>query len=105
MTGIVPLPPSPYEKDFFGKKPNKEKPNGRTRKKLKKYSEHLTKHLCLRQKEIIKLKCGRTICSLGRFPKSQLTPNGLSAHQIKPNTKDKLKKVKAGISPLHAKRQ
>ena len=29
----LPLPPFPYEKDFFGKKPNKGKPNGRTRKK------------------------------------------------------------------------
>jgi len=29
----LPLPPFPYEKDFFGKKSNKEKSNGRTRKR------------------------------------------------------------------------
>ena len=74
-------------------------------KNLKKYSECLTKHPRLRQKEIIKLKFGRTICNLGRLPKSQLTPHGLSVHQIKPNTKDKLSQAKAGISPLHAKPQ
>jgi len=28
-----PLPPFPYEKDFFGKKSNKEKSKGRTRKR------------------------------------------------------------------------
>ena len=74
-------------------------------KNLKKYSECLTKHLRLRQKEIIKLKCGRKICSLGRFPKSQLTPNGLSAHQIKPNTKDNHRQVRASISLPNAKPQ
>ena len=67
----LPLPPFPYEKDFFGspfpkggkksalpifgKKSNKEKSNGRTRKKLKKYSEHLTKHLRLRQRIVFKV--------------------------------------------------
>ena len=55
--------------------------------------------------ERTKLKCGRTICSLGRLPKRQLTPNGLPAHQIKLHTKDNLSQVKAGISPLHAKPQ
>ena len=49
----LPLPPFPYEKDFFGKKSNKEKSNGR--KKLKKYSEHLTKHLRLRQRIVFKV--------------------------------------------------
>ena len=29
----LPLPPFPYEKDFFGKKLNEEKSNGRTRKR------------------------------------------------------------------------
>ena len=38
---------------------------------------------------------GRKICSLGRFPKSQLTLNGLSAHQIKLHTKDNLSQAKA----------
>ena len=52
-----------------------------------------------------KLKCGRTICSLGRFPKSQLTPNGLPAHQIILHTKDNLSQVKAGISRLNARQQ
>ena len=117
----LPLPPFPYEKDFFGKKSNKEKSNGRTRrnqmdeqgeikwtnkkKKLKKYSEHLTKHLRLRQRIVFKIKHSKTISSLGKFPKNQLTPNGLPAHQIKQNTKDKLSQAKAGISPLHAKPQ
>lgn len=45
----LPLPPFPYEKDFFGKKSNKKK-------KLKKYSEHLTKHLRLRQRIVFKIK-------------------------------------------------
>ena len=60
----LPLPPFPYEKDFFkspfpkggkksalpifGKKSNKKK-------KLKKYSEHLTKHLRLRQRIVFKI--------------------------------------------------
>ena len=74
-------------------------------KNLKKYSECLTKHLRLRQKEITKLKCGRIICSLVRFPKIQLTPNGLSAQQIKLHTKDSLSQVKAGISRLNARQQ
>ena len=106
----LPLPPFPYEKDFFGspfpkggkksalpifgKKSNKEKSNGRTRKKLKKYSEHLTKHLRLRQRIVFKIKHSKTISSLGKFPKNQLTPNGLPAHQIKQNTKDKLSQAK-----------
>lgn len=107
----LPLPPFPYEKDFFGspfpkggkksalpifgKKSNKEKSNGRTRKKkLKKYSEHLTKHLRLRQRVVFKIKHSKTISSLGKFPKNQLTPNGLPAHQIKQNTKDKLSQAK-----------
>lgn len=110
----LPLPPFPYEKDFFGspfpkggkksalpifgKKSNKKK-------KLKKYSEHLTKHLRLRQRIVFKIKHSKTISSLGKFPKNQLTPNGLPAHQIKQNTKDKLSQAKAGISPLHAKPQ
>ena len=29
-----------------------------------------------------------------KFPKNQLTPNGLPAHQIKQNTKDKLSQAK-----------
>ena len=57
----LPLPPFPYEKDFFGS----PFPKG-----------------------------GKTISSLGKFPKNQLTPNGLPAHQIKQNTKDKLSQVK-----------
>ena len=119
----LPLPPFPYEKDFFGspiserrakksalpifgKKSNKEKSNGlNKKKKLKKYSEHLTKHLRLRQRIVFKIKHSKTISSLGKFPKNQLTPNGLPAHQIKQNTKDKLSQAKAGISPLHAKPQ
>ena len=56
-------------------------------------------------REIIKLKCGRKICSLVRFPKIQLTPNGLSAQQIKLQTKDNHRQVKAGISRLNAKPQ
>lgn len=99
----LPLPPFPYEKDFFGspfpkggkksalpifgKKSNKKK-------KLKKYSEHLTKHLRLRQRIVFKIKHSKTISSLGKFPKNQLTPNGLPAHQIKQNTKDKLSQAK-----------
>ena len=75
------------------------------KKKLKKYSEHLTKHLRLRQRIVFKIKHSKTIRSLGKFPKNQLTPNGLPAHQIKQNTKDKLSQAKAGISPLHAKPQ
>ena len=74
-------------------------------KNLKKYSECLTKHLRLRQRIVFKIKHSKTISSLGKFPKNQLTPNGLPAHQIKPNTKDKLSQAKAGISPLHAKPQ
>jgi hypothetical protein len=75
------------------------------KKKLKKYSEHLTKHLRLRQRIVFKIKHSKTISNLGKFPKNQLTPNGLPAHQIKQNTKDKLSQAKAGISPLHAKPQ
>ena len=75
------------------------------KKKLKKYSEHLTKHLRLCQRIVFKIKHSKTISSLGKFPKNQLTPNGLPAHQIKQNTKDKLSQAKAGISPLHAKPQ
>ena len=116
-----PLPPFPYEKDFFGspfpkggKKRfadfRKEIEQGEIKwtnkkKKLKKYSEHLTKHLRLRQRIVFKIKYSKTISSLGKFPKNQLTPNGLPAHQIKQNTKDKLSQAKAGISPLHAKPQ
>ena len=111
-----------YEKDFFGSpfpKGGKERrfavfrkeiESGeikwtKKKKNLKKYSECLTKHPRLRQKEITKLKCGRKICSLGRFPKSQLTPNGLPAHQIILHTKDNLSQVKAGISRLNARQQ
>lgn len=36
----------------------------------------------------------QNISSLGKFPKNQLTPNGLPAHQIKQNTKDKLSQAK-----------
>ena len=57
------------------------------------------------QRIVFKIKHSKTISSLGKFPKNQLTPNGLPAHQIKPNTKDKLSQAKAGISPLHAKPQ
>ena len=64
------------------------------KKKLKKYSEHLTKHLRLRQRIVFKIKHSKTISSLGKFPKNQLTPNGLPAHQIKQNTKDKLSQAK-----------
>lgn len=117
----LPLPPFPYEKDFFGspfpkggKKRfadfRKEIEQGEIKwtnkkKKLKKYSEHLTKHLRLRQRIVFKIKHSKTISNLGKFPKNQLTPNGLPAHQIKQNTKDKLSQAKAGISPLHAKPQ
>ena len=58
-----------------------------------------------RQRIVFKIKHSKTISSLGKFPKNQLTPNGLPAHQIKQNTKDKLSQAKAGISPLHAKPQ
>lgn len=57
------------------------------------------------EKENRKYQFGRKICSLGRFPKSQLTLNGLSAHQIKLHTKDNLSQVKAGISRLNARQQ
>ena len=66
----LPLPPFPYEKDFFGspfpkggkksalpifgKKSNKENQMDEQEKKLKKYSEHLTKHLRLRQRIVFK---------------------------------------------------
>lgn len=106
----LPLPPFPYEKDFFGSpfpKGGKKalcrfSERNRTRrnqmdeqeKKLKKYSEHLTKHLRLRQRIVFKIKHSKTISSLGKFPKNQLTPNGLPAHQIKQNTKDKLSQAK-----------
>lgn len=66
-----PLPPFPYEKDFFGspfpkggKKRfadfRKEIEQGEIKwtnkkKKLKKYSEHLTKHLRLRQRIVFKV--------------------------------------------------
>ena len=50
----------------------------------------MTKHLRLRQRIVFKIKHSKTISSLGKFPKNQLTPNGLPAHQIKQNTKDKL---------------
>ena len=53
----------------------------------------------------VQIKHSKTISSLGKFPQNQLTPNGLPAHQIKQNTKDKLSQAKAGISPLHAKPQ
>jgi hypothetical protein len=66
----LPLPPFPYEKDFFGspfpkggKKKRfadfrKEIEQGEIKwtnkkKKLKKYSEHLTKHLRLRQRIVV----------------------------------------------------
>ena len=129
----LPLPPFPYEKDFFGspfpkggkkalcrfsernrtrrnQMDEQEKEQGEIKwtnkkKKLKKYSEHLTKHLRLRQRIVFKIKHSKTISSLGKFSKNQLTPNGLPAHQIKQNTKDKLSQAKAGISPLHAKPQ
>ena len=64
------------------------------KKKLKKYSEHLAKHLRLRQRIVFKIKHSKTISSLGKFSKNQLTPNGLPAHQIKQNTKDKLSQAK-----------
>lgn len=68
----LPLPPFPYEKDFFGspfpkggKKSalpifGKEIEQGEIKwtnkkKKLKKYSEHLTKHLRLRQRIVFKV--------------------------------------------------
>ena len=40
-----------------------------------------------------------------QISQSQLTPNGLSAQQIKLHTKDNLSQVKAGISRLNAKPQ
>ena len=40
-----------------------------------------------------------------QISQSQLTPNGLSAHQIILHTKDNLSQVKAGISHLNAKPQ
>ena len=40
-----------------------------------------------------------------QISQSQLTPNGLSAHQIKLHTKDNLSQVKSGISRLNAKPQ
>lgn len=63
----------------------------------------MTKHLRLRQRIVFKIKHSKTISSLGKFPKNQLTPNGLPAHQIKQNTKDKLSQAKAAVqcsSPL-----
>ena len=107
----LPLPPFPYEKDFFGSpfpKGGKKKrfadfrkeieqgeiKRTNKKKKLKKYSEHLTKHLRLRQRIVFKIKHSKTISSPGKFPKNQLTPNGLPAHQIKQNTKDKLSQAK-----------
>lgn len=40
-----------------------------------------------------------------QVPQIQLTPNGLSANQIKPHTKGSLSQVKVGISHLNAKLQ
>ena len=40
-----------------------------------------------------------------QISQSQLTPNGLSAHQIKLHAKDNLSQVKAGISRRHAQPQ
>ncbi len=57
------------------------------------------------ENSVQKSSIAKTISSLGKFPKNQLTPSGLPAHQIKQNTKDKLSQAKAGISPLHAKPQ
>ena len=64
----LPLPPFPYEKDFFKRRQKKRFADFRKeieqgeikwtnkKKKLKKYSEHLTKHLRLRRRIVFKIK-------------------------------------------------
>ena len=72
----LPLPPFPYEKDFFGS----PFPKG-GKKALCRFSER------------------------NRTRRNQMDEQEKEIEEIKQNTKDKLSQAKAGISPLHAKPQ
>ena len=63
-------------------------------KEIEEILRTFNKALRLRQRIVFKIKHSKTISSLGKFPKNQLTSNGLPAHQIKQNTKDKLSQAK-----------